>query len=139
MLVAQLGSTLCDPMDCDIEEPAKLLCPWDSLGKNSRVGSHSLLQGIFPNQGSNLSLPHGRQILYHLNHHIGGIIWYLSFSLWLTLLNMIISRSIHSSANDIIHHFIILYGWYIYIHTYIKCILEYYYPIKKSIRWHSEN
>ena len=28
-------------------EPAKLLCPWDSPGKNTRVGSHSLLQGIF--------------------------------------------------------------------------------------------
>ena len=32
------------------------------------MGSHSLLQGIFPTQGSNLALPHCRQILYHLNH-----------------------------------------------------------------------
>ena len=32
------------------------------------VGSHSLLQGIFLTQGLNLSLPHCRQILYHLNH-----------------------------------------------------------------------
>ena len=31
--------------------------PWDSLGKNTRVGSHSLLQGIFRTQGSNLGLP----------------------------------------------------------------------------------
>ena len=31
---------------------ARLLCPWDSPGKNSGVGSHSLLQGIFPTQGS---------------------------------------------------------------------------------------
>ena len=32
------------------------------------MGSHSLLQGIFPTQGPNLGLPHCRQILYHLNH-----------------------------------------------------------------------
>ena len=31
-----------------------LLCPWDSPGKNTRVGCHCLLQGIFPTQGSNL-------------------------------------------------------------------------------------
>ena len=44
---------LCDPMDYS---PARLLCPWDSLGKNTGVGSHSLLQEIFLNQGSNLCL-----------------------------------------------------------------------------------
>ena len=32
------------------------------------MGCHSLLQGIFPTQGSNLGLPHCRQILYHLSH-----------------------------------------------------------------------
>ena len=46
-----------------------LLCPWDSPGKNIGVGSHSLLQGIFPTQWSNLSLLHWRWILYHLSHH----------------------------------------------------------------------
>ena len=30
-----------------------LLCPWDSPGKNTGVGCHALLQGIFPTQGSN--------------------------------------------------------------------------------------
>ena len=34
-------------------EPAKLLCPWDSLGKNTGVDCHALLQGIFPTQESN--------------------------------------------------------------------------------------
>ena len=38
---------LCDPMDCN-------LCPWDSPGKNTGVGGHCLLQGIFPSQGLNL-------------------------------------------------------------------------------------
>ena len=45
-----------------------LLCPWDSPGKNSEVGSHSLLQGIFTIQILNPGLPHCRQILYHMNH-----------------------------------------------------------------------
>ena len=49
-------------------EPSRLLCPWDSPGKNTGVGCHSLLQGIFPIQGSNSHL-HWRQILYHLSHH----------------------------------------------------------------------
>ena len=35
-------------------QPARLLCPWDSLGKNNEVGCHVLLQGIFLTQGSNL-------------------------------------------------------------------------------------
>ena len=39
-----------------------------SLLKNPEMGSHSLLQGIFPTQGLNLGLPHHRQILYYLSH-----------------------------------------------------------------------
>ena len=49
-------------------KPARLLCPWDSPGKNSGVGCHFLLQGIFPTQGSNLGLLNCKQILYHLSH-----------------------------------------------------------------------
>ena len=49
-------------------EPTRFLCPWDFPGKNTGVGFHSLLQGIFPTQGSNLGLVHCRQILYHLSH-----------------------------------------------------------------------
>ena len=40
----------------------------DSPSKNPGVGGHSLLQGIFPTQGSNPSLLHCRQILYRLSH-----------------------------------------------------------------------
>ena len=36
--------------------PARFLWPWDFPGKNTGVGYHALLQGIFPTQGSNLSL-----------------------------------------------------------------------------------
>ena len=33
-------------------QPARRPCPWDSPGKNTGVGCHALLQGIFPTQGS---------------------------------------------------------------------------------------
>ena len=36
-----------------VARPTRLLCPWDFLGKNTRVGCHFLLQGIFPTQRSN--------------------------------------------------------------------------------------
>ena len=48
------------------EKPTRFLCPWDSPGKNTGVGCHALLQGIFLTQELNLGLLHlGR--LYHLN------------------------------------------------------------------------
>jgi len=46
----------------------RLLCPWDSPGKNTGEGCQALLQGIFLTQGSNphlLQLLRCRQILYH--------------------------------------------------------------------------
>ena len=46
---------------------ARLLHPGDSSGKNTWVGCHALLQGIFRTQGSNPGLL-GWQILYHLSH-----------------------------------------------------------------------
>ena len=48
---------------CHGLQPARLLCPWNSLGKNTGVGCHFLLQGIFLVQGLNLGLLHFRQIL----------------------------------------------------------------------------
>ena len=48
--------------------PTRLLCPWNSPGKNTGAGCHFLLQGIFPTQRLNLGLLHCRQIVYHLNH-----------------------------------------------------------------------
>jgi len=42
--------------------------PWNSPGQNIGVGSLSLLQRIFPTQGSNPGLPHCRRILYQLSH-----------------------------------------------------------------------
>jgi len=51
-----------------MDSSAMLLCPWNSPCQNTGVGSHSLLQVIFPTQGSNSGLPHSRQILYCLSH-----------------------------------------------------------------------
>ena len=52
---AQSGSTLCDPHGL---QPTRLLCPWDSPGKNTEAGCHFLLQGIFLTQGSKWCLLH---------------------------------------------------------------------------------
>ena len=41
---------------------------WDSPGQNTRVGSRSLLQGIFPTQKSNQGRLHCRQIIYQLRY-----------------------------------------------------------------------
>ena len=43
-------------------------CPALCDSQNAGVGSLSLLQGIFPTQGSNPGLPHCRKILYQLSH-----------------------------------------------------------------------
>ena len=67
VLVAQLCLTLCNPMDCS--KPGFTV--WNSPGMNTGVGSHSLLQGIFPTQASNLGLLHCKQILYCLSHQGG--------------------------------------------------------------------
>ena len=60
--VAQLCPTLCDPM----KSPRGL--QENSPGQNTGVDSLSLLQGIFPTQGSSPGLPHRGQIIYQLNH-----------------------------------------------------------------------
>ena len=63
-VLAQSHLTLCDPMDCS---PPGSSVHGDSSGKNTGVGCHNLLQGIFPTQGSNPGLPYCQQILYHLS------------------------------------------------------------------------
>ena len=52
----------------DSLRPRGLYSPWNSPGQNTGMGICSLLQGIFPTQGSNPGLPHCRQILYQLSH-----------------------------------------------------------------------
>jgi len=66
MLVAQACPAFCDPMDYSQSASS---VHGDSPGKNAGVGCNALLQGIFQTQGSNLSLPYCRQILYGLSHN----------------------------------------------------------------------
>ena len=78
LLVKRLSSKVCvlshsvvsdyDPMACSLP---RLLCPWDSPGKNTGVGCRALLQRIFRTQGLKLHLLrllHCRRILYPLSH-----------------------------------------------------------------------
>ena len=78
LLIFLLSSSLLPFSECHMCCASSLSCvrlfvtPWsvhgDSPGKNTEVGCHSLLQGIFPTQGSNPGLLHCRKILYHLSH-----------------------------------------------------------------------
>ena len=76
-LVAQSCLTFCDPIDCSLPSSS---VHEDSPDKNTEVGCHSLLQGIFLAQGSNPGLPHCRQILHRLSHqgspYVCIHIWY---------------------------------------------------------------
>jgi len=90
VLVAQPCLTLGDPMDCS---PARFLCPWDFPGKNTEVGCHALLQGIFLTQGSKPELLHCGQILYHLSHQ---------GSLYLTLLSNCLNLAFATWKNSIL-------------------------------------
>ena len=69
-------SDSCDPMDCSL--PGS--CTLDSPGKNTGVGCHFLLQGIFLIQESNTGVLHCRQILYQLSYK-GNSIMILSYSI----------------------------------------------------------
>ena len=73
-LVSQSCSILCDPMDCS---PLGSSVYRDYPGKDTGVGCHALLQGLFPTQGLNPGLPYCRWILYCLSHQ--GSPWILEW------------------------------------------------------------
>ena len=64
-LVAQSCPTLCDPVGCSLPGPS---VHGVSPGKNTALGSLSLLQQIFLTQESKQGLLHCRQILYQLSY-----------------------------------------------------------------------
>ena len=64
-LATQSCSTLCKSIDCSTPG---FFFHGNSPGKNTGVGCHALLQGIFPTQRPNPGLLHCRWILYHLSH-----------------------------------------------------------------------
>ena len=63
-LVAKSCPTLAIPWTVAHQAP----CSWDSPGKNTGMGCHFLLQGIFPSQGSNPGLLQCKQTLYQLSY-----------------------------------------------------------------------
>ena len=65
-LVAKACLTLCHPRDW--------IPPWNSPGKNTEVGCHFLLQGIYLTQGLNPGLLHCRQVQ--------ATIWFSSPTPW---------------------------------------------------------
>ena len=81
-------SVVSDPLPPHGLQPARLLCPRNTLGKHTGVGSQSLLQGIFRTQGSNQflalqadsllsELPRKPQIA--IDHYINNTYLILSF------------------------------------------------------------
>ena len=67
-LVSVSHSVVPDSLRLHGLQPTRFLCPWDFPGKDTGVGCHFLLQGIFPTQGSNPGLLHCRQILYWVSY-----------------------------------------------------------------------
>ena len=84
----QLCPTLCDP----IEYSPRLLCLWDSPGKNTGGGFHALLQGIFLTQGLNLRL----LSLLHWQVGSSGKPTYLHICILLTLFLWRTLATVHS-------------------------------------------
>ena len=65
-------------------QPIRLLCPWNSPGKNTGVDRHFLLQGIFLTQRLNLGNLHCRQILYQRSHQ-GSHTYTYTPSFWISV------------------------------------------------------
>ena len=82
-------------------QPTKLLCPWDFPSKNTGLGCHFLLQGIFPTQGSNPCL----LCLLH---------WQMDS---LTLLHLEVTTLFSLYAIFIPQDFHLIYNIHIYIYT----------------------
>ena len=98
---------VCDPMD--YSSPGYCV-RGDSPGKNTGVGCHALLQGIFPTQGLNPGFLHCRWILYCLSHqgrpcryiscmiYVGGKMWFKWKVFYLSQISGI-SRNMYKLSN----------------------------------------
>ena len=91
-VLTQSCPTLCDPMDCSL--PGSSVHK-DSPGKNTGLGCHALLWGIFPTQGSDPGLLHCRQILSRLSHQRGPF-------------NHLVDTKSHSVLNGWLHGSLVL-------------------------------
>ena len=82
----------------DSLQPHGLCSLWNSLGQNTGVVSLSLLQGIFPTQGSDPGLPHCRWILYQLSHQ--GSLMKVSGGSYFTVLSGQQRRAAHACLDS---------------------------------------
>ena len=81
-----------------MDEPSRLVCPWDSPGKNTGVSGHALLQGIFPAQGLNPGQLHCRRLLYHLSDISGKPVhvnFLLGSTFWSAAVRTLLCNSCH--------------------------------------------
>ena len=87
-----MSNSSATPKDCS---PTWFLCPWDFPGKNTEIGCHFLLQGIFPTQGLNTPLLHWQVdslLLSHQgsrkkeDHVFNGLMWVVSLVFQMLLL-----------------------------------------------------
>ena len=75
----QSRPTLCDPTDCS---PTRLLCPWVSPGKNTRLGCHSLLQEILPTEIKPMFPASQADSLWSEPSEKPCEIWYSAATMW---------------------------------------------------------
>ena len=68
VVLCQVASVMDESLQPCLPSPTKLFCPWNSPGKNTGMGFHALLQGIFPMQGQNLHLLHWQADPLPLSH-----------------------------------------------------------------------
>ena len=66
-IMCMLFTQLCPTLQPHGLWPSRLLCSWNSPGKNTGMDCHFLFQGIILTQGSNPGLLHCRRMLYHLS------------------------------------------------------------------------
>ena len=99
-LVTQSCVTLCNPVDCS---PPGSSVHEDPPGKNTGVGCHALLQGIFLTKKLNWGLLHCRWILYQLSH-LGSPI----LSLYECFYAFPLECKLYESRNNFIYNYMIV-------------------------------
>ena len=98
--------------------PHGVYSPWNSIGQNTGVGSCSLLQGIFPTQGSNPGLPHCMSYLYILNTIPLSDIWFANVFVFCGLFSLSWWCSLQYKRNFDKVWFIFFFGLCIWCHNW---------------------
>ena len=108
--------------------PHGLYSPWNSPGQNAGVCRCSLLQGIFPTQGSNPGLPHHMWVLYQLSHKESpqllqkwSFIILIFFFLFLLTFCLQVLKTLGKSASLF---FCICIGMHTYLFLFFLCLLK---------------